>query len=63
MADPIVSFDDEPLILVDSDDLVLGHLDKAACHEGQGILHRAFSVFLFDAQGRVLLQRRLMLES
>lgn len=55
---PIVSFDDEPLILVDTNDRVLGHCSKAECHDGQGLLHRAFSVFLFDDAGRVLLQQR-----
>ena len=54
----IVSFDDEPLILVDSADRVLGYLDKAACHNGQGQLHRAFSVFLFNSRGELLLQKR-----
>lgn len=54
----IVSFDDEPLILVNRDDEVVGHQDKLACHNNAGILHRAFSVFLFDARGRVLLQKR-----
>jgi isopentenyl-diphosphate delta-isomerase len=60
MADdhPIVSFDDEPLILVDGDDTVVGHADKARCHDGAGLLHRAFSVFLFDAQGALLTQQR-----
>lgn len=53
-----VSFDDEPLILVDENDREIGHRDKVDCHSGHGTLHRAFSVFLFDAQGRVLLQRR-----
>ena len=53
-----VSFDDEPLILVDSQDREVGHLPKAECHLGDGILHRAFSVFLFDRAGRVLLQQR-----
>ncbi len=53
-----VSFDDEPLILVDADDRIVGHRPKAECHTGDGILHRAFSVFLFDSQGRVLLQQR-----
>ncbi|MES1949674.1 isopentenyl-diphosphate delta-isomerase [Salinisphaera sp. S4-8] len=55
---PIVSFDDEPLILVDSDDNVLGYKPKAAAHEGDGVLHRAFSIFLFDDMGRVWLQQR-----
>jgi isopentenyl-diphosphate delta-isomerase len=53
-----VSFDDEPLILVDGDDQVLGYGRKADVHAGEGILHRAFSVFLFDAEGRILLQQR-----
>ena len=54
----IVSSDDEPLILVDAEDRQVGRLDKAACHDGGGILHRAFSVFLFDSQGRLLIQKR-----
>jgi len=31
---------------------------KLAAHESPGVMHRAFSVFLFDRDGRVLLQRR-----
>jgi len=53
-----VSFDDEPLILVDEHDNQIGYRDKAACHTGHGTLHRAFSIFLFDDRGRVLLQQR-----
>jgi isopentenyl-diphosphate delta-isomerase len=54
----IVSSEDEALILVDANDNQTGVLSKAACHDGAGILHRAFSVFLFDAAGRLLLQQR-----
>ena len=54
----MVSFENEPLILVDANDTVVGHASKQEAHDGQGILHRAFSVFLFDTQGRVLLQQR-----
>ena len=54
----IVSSEAEELILVDGDDNETGYLSKAECHNGGGILHRAFSVFLFDAEGRVLLQQR-----
>ena len=54
----IVSSDNEELILVDADDRETGFLSKGACHDGSGILHRAFSVFLFDAQGRLILQQR-----
>lgn len=57
-AAPVVSFDDEPLICVDSDDNVLGYMPKAEAHEGDGVLHRAFSIFLFDDAGRVWLQQR-----
>lgn len=54
----IVSFEDEPLILVDGDDQVIGYDTKAACHDGDGKLHRAFSVFLFNPRGELLLQQR-----
>lgn len=56
--DAIVSSEAEQLILVNGDDQPIGFLDKAGCHDGEGILHRAFSLFIFDAQGRVLLQQR-----
>ena len=60
MLDPdrIVSSEDEELILVDADDNEAGFLSKAVCHDGQGRLHRAFSVFLFNSAGELLLQER-----
>ena len=54
----IVSSDDEALILVDADDQEIGFRNKADCHDGDGVLHRAFSIFLFDTDGRLLLQKR-----
>lgn len=54
----VVSFEDEPLILVDSDDNILGHMPKVEAHLGDGILHRALSVFLFNRDGNVLIQQR-----
>jgi isopentenyl-diphosphate delta-isomerase len=54
----IVSSDEEQLILVDSADREIGTLPKADCHDGAGILHRAFSLFVFNAQGALLLQQR-----
>ena len=54
----IVSFEDERLILVDPDDNETGFLSKAECHDGDGVLHRAFSVFLFNSNGELLLQQR-----
>lgn len=56
--DAVVSFDTDELILVDSNDREIGHTDKAACHDGHGILHRAFSLFVFNPQGELLLQQR-----
>ena len=54
----VVSSDAEQLILVDEDDTEQGFLSKAACHDGTGVLHRAFSAFLFNAAGELLLQQR-----
>lgn len=54
----LVSFDHEPLIVVDAEDRVLGYHPKAEVHQGAGILHRAFSVFLFNGEGELLLQQR-----
>jgi len=48
----------DELILVDEDDNILGYLDKDACHDGAGRRQRAFSAFLLDRNGRVLLQQR-----
>jgi isopentenyl-diphosphate delta-isomerase len=57
-ADRVVSSEAEELILVDSDDMELGYGSKADCHDGDGVLHRAFSIFLFDDEGELLLQQR-----
>lgn len=53
-----VSFPDEELLLVDSDDRVVGYGSKERLHAGNGLLHRAFSVFLFDDKRRLLVHRR-----
>jgi len=54
----VVSFHDEPLVLVDEHDREMGFLDKASAHLGQGVLHRAFSLFIFNSAGALLLQQR-----
>lgn len=54
----VVSFENEKLILVDEDDNEIGNLPKDKCHDGQGRLHRAFSLFIFNNDGEVLLQQR-----
>nr|QYB23559.1 isopentenyl-diphosphate Delta-isomerase I [Oliveria decumbens] len=55
-------FDDE-CILVDENDRVVGHENKYNCHlmeniESKNLLHRAFSVFLFNSKYELLLQQR-----
>ncbi len=57
-AHEVVSSESEELILVDADDNPLGTLSKAACHDGDGVLHRAFSLFVFNESGDLLLQQR-----
>jgi isopentenyl-diphosphate Delta-isomerase len=54
----VVSHDDEQLILVDGDDREIGFLRKADAHLGSGTLHRAFSLFVFNSAGELLLQQR-----
>ncbi len=56
--DTVVSFDDETIVLVDRHDNEIGFLSKAEAHRGKGLLHRAFSIFVFDENGRLLIQRR-----
>ncbi|GFH38106.1 isopentenyl-diphosphate Delta-isomerase [Streptomyces pacificus] len=46
------------LELVDESGRTIGTAEKLSAHQAPGQLHRAFSVFLFDEQGRLLLQRR-----
>ncbi len=53
-----IVLESEPLILVDDADREIGHLDRANCHAGSGILHRAFSLLIFNGNGEVLLQQR-----
>src|ERR1700761_6433167 len=55
-ADP--SADADTLILVDEADREVGYMSKARCHDGRGILHRAFSLLIFNAEGQLLLQQR-----
>ena len=47
----------EYVILVDPTDQPVGRMEKMEAHE-KGILHRAFSVFLFNEKGETLLQQR-----
>lgn len=56
--DDVVSSENEELILVDAEDREVGFSSKASCHDRQGILHRAFSLFVFNRDGELLLQKR-----
>lgn len=49
----------EDVILVNDHDEVLGSMEKLEAHR-TGVLHRAFSIFLWDDRGRLLLQRRAL---
>lgn len=48
---------DDLLILVDDQDRELGVQDKLSVHQ-QGLLHRAFSVFVFNSNADLLMQQR-----
>lgn len=52
----------EDCIVLDENDVPIGSATKKACHLleniEKGLLHRAFSVFLFDQEDRLLLQQR-----
>jgi isopentenyl-diphosphate Delta-isomerase len=50
---------EEQLILVDERNRATGTGGKAAIHRA-GLLHRAFSIFLVDERGRLVLQRRAL---
>jgi isopentenyl-diphosphate delta-isomerase len=45
------------VVLVDRSDLQVGTMEKMEAHR-KGLLHRAVSVFLFNSNGEVMLQRR-----
>ena len=47
----------QEVILVTEQDEAIGTMEKMEAHR-RGVLHRAFSVFLFDKRGRMLLQQR-----
>jgi len=50
--------DPDTLILVDEEDQHVGFMSKAQCHEGRGVLHRAFSLLIFNEHGELLIQQR-----
>jgi isopentenyl-diphosphate Delta-isomerase len=47
----------QEVILVNENNEPIGVMEKMEVHR-RGLLHRAFSVFIFDGKGRMLLQKR-----
>lgn len=47
----------EEVILVDEQDKPLGTMEKLEAHK-KGLLHRAFSIFIFNSKNELLLQQR-----
>ncbi len=47
----------EYVVLVSEDDQEIGLMEKMEAHQ-KGALHRAFSVFIFNSKGEMLLQKR-----
>jgi isopentenyl-diphosphate delta-isomerase len=48
---------EEKIILVNEQDEVTGSMEKMEAHR-KGLLHRAFSIFIFNGKGEMLLQQR-----
>ena len=46
------------LIVVNEKGDIIGAKDKLKCHLGQGILHKAFAIFVFNSQNQLLISRR-----
>jgi isopentenyl-diphosphate delta-isomerase len=49
----------EYIITVDEQDREIGSIEKMEAHR-QGVLHRAFSILVFNKKGEILLQRRAL---
>jgi isopentenyl-diphosphate delta-isomerase len=50
---------EEQVILVDENDKPIGTAEKMEAHQ-KGLLHRAFSIFIFNSKGEMLLQQRAL---
>ena len=50
--------ENEDLMLVDENDKEIGTMKKEDCHRGDGRLHRAFSIFVFNDKAELLIQQR-----
>jgi len=50
--------DSDLIMAVDEEDRFLEERDKWECHRGEGILHRAFLVIVYNDDGNLMLARR-----
>jgi len=48
----------EKILIVNEKDKVIGQESKEKCHKGKGILHRAFSILIFNKKNQILLSKR-----
>jgi len=48
------------VVLVDNNDNQVGTAGKLEAHQNGGVLHRAFSVFVFNSYGQLLMQQRAL---
>jgi isopentenyl-diphosphate Delta-isomerase len=55
---PMIARESERIVIVDENDNAIGEEDKGKCHDGAGILHRAFLAMVFGKSGELLLSRR-----
>uniref|UniRef100_A0A914CP12 isopentenyl-diphosphate Delta-isomerase n=1 Tax=Acrobeloides nanus TaxID=290746 RepID=A0A914CP12_9BILA len=54
-----IEYLNEPCIKVNENDEILGEISKVDCHKSDTVtLHRAFSVFIFNPEKKLLLQKR-----
>jgi isopentenyl-diphosphate delta-isomerase len=51
--------EEQVVILVNEQDEQVGIMEKMKAHQ-KGLLHRAFSIFIFDSKGKMLLQQRAL---
>jgi len=52
----------EQILIVNKNDEVIGLDTKENCHLGNGILHRAITIFIFNDKNKILLTKRSVLK-
>jgi isopentenyl-diphosphate delta-isomerase len=56
----VVTLVEDKVVLLDADGVAIGHHDRTAVHSTATPLHLAFSLYLFDGSGQVLVTRRAL---